>query len=115
MCPYLDTWVMSQKASAALKYMSGVRAEPSPPRLGPSSHANVLCALPLWLTVARFRKGVTRLDVGFKDDVEALNGETETLRYLSHVSSSRDSFWALGFGSRKAAGAPESLTPWQWS
>ena len=42
MCPYRDTWVISQKASAALKYMSGVGAEPSPPRLGPSSHANVM-------------------------------------------------------------------------
>src|SRR5256886_12222350 len=52
MCPYRDTWVISQKASAALKYMSGVGAEPSPPRFGPSSHANVLCAVPLWLTVA---------------------------------------------------------------
>jgi len=59
MCPYLDTWVMSQNASAALKYMSGVGAEPSPPRVGPSSHANVLCALQLWLTVASFRNGVT--------------------------------------------------------
>ena len=50
---------MSQNASAALKYMSGVGAEPSPPRVGPSSQANVLCALPLWLTVASFRNGVT--------------------------------------------------------
>src|SRR6266446_7383088 len=59
MCPYRDTWVISQKASAALKYMSGVGAEPSPPRFGPSSHANVLCAVPLWLTVASFKNGVT--------------------------------------------------------
>src|SRR5713101_2483934 len=59
MCPYLDTWVMSQKASAALKYMRGVGAEPSPPRDGPSSHAKVLWAVPLWLTVASLRKGVT--------------------------------------------------------
>ena len=42
MCPYRDTWVISQNASAALKYMRGVGAEPSPPRLGPSSHANVM-------------------------------------------------------------------------
>ena len=28
MCPYRDTWVISQQASAALKYMSGVGAEP---------------------------------------------------------------------------------------
>src|SRR5262245_51123246 len=59
MCPYRDTWVMSQKASAALKYMSGVGAEPSPPRDGPSSHAKVLWAAPLWLTVASLRNGVT--------------------------------------------------------
>src|SRR5262247_1443174 len=59
MCPYRDTWVMSQKARAALKYMSGVGAEPSPPRFGPSSQANVLCAAPLWLTVASFKNGVT--------------------------------------------------------
>src|SRR3989475_8666258 len=59
MCPYRDTWVISQKAIAALKYMSGVGAEPSPPRFGPSSHANVLCAVPLWLTVASFKNGVT--------------------------------------------------------
>ncbi len=42
MCPYLDTWVISQKASAALKDMRGVGAEPSPPSEGPSSHAKVL-------------------------------------------------------------------------
>ena len=36
---------MSQNASAALKYMSGVGAEPSPPRLGPSSHAKVMWPL----------------------------------------------------------------------
>src|SRR5262249_33568894 len=59
MCPYLDTWVMGQKASAALKYMRGVGAEPSPPRDGPSSQAKVLCAAPLWLTVASLRNGVT--------------------------------------------------------
>jgi len=41
MCPYLDTWVMSQKASAALKYMRGVGAEPRPPSDGPSSQAKV--------------------------------------------------------------------------
>src|SRR5256885_1160834 len=59
MSPSRDPWVISQKASPALKYMSGVGAEPSPPRFGPSSHANVLCAVPLWLTVASFKNGVT--------------------------------------------------------
>src|ERR687891_199861 len=34
MCPYRDTWVMSQNARAALKYMRGVGAEPSPPPRG---------------------------------------------------------------------------------
>src|SRR5688572_29568513 len=61
MCPYRDTWVISQNASAALKYMSGVGAEPRPPRLGPSSEANVIGLLPLRLTVASLRNGVTRL------------------------------------------------------
>src|SRR2546426_4305012 len=61
MCPYRDTWVISQNASAALKYMSGVGAEPSPPRLGPSSEANVMWPEPPRLTVASLRNGVTRL------------------------------------------------------
>src|SRR5215475_4755371 len=60
MCPYRDTWVISQNASAALKYMSGVGAEPSPPRLGPSSDANVMWPEPPRLTVASLRNGVTR-------------------------------------------------------
>src|SRR5260370_3442771 len=59
MCPYLDTWVMSQNAMAALKYMSGVGAEPRPPRLGPSSDANVMWPSPARLTVASFKNGVT--------------------------------------------------------
>jgi hypothetical protein len=33
---------VSQKARAALKYMSGVGAEPSPPSEGPSSEAKVM-------------------------------------------------------------------------
>ena len=41
--------------------MSGVGAEPRPPRLGPSSDANVRWPLPLRLTVASLRNGVTRL------------------------------------------------------
>jgi len=61
MCPYRDTWVISQNASAALKYMSGVGAEPSPPRLGPSSEANVMWPESPRLTVASLRYGVTRL------------------------------------------------------
>src|SRR6266508_2371360 len=61
MCPYRDTWVISQNASAALKYMSGVGAEPSPPRVGPSSEANVMWPAPPRLTVASLRNGVTRL------------------------------------------------------
>src|SRR5215510_10892575 len=61
MCPYRDTCVISQNASAALKYMSGVGAEPSPPRLGPSSEANVMWPVPPRLTVASLRNGVTRL------------------------------------------------------
>jgi hypothetical protein len=59
MCPYRATCVMSQKASAALKYMSGVGADPSPPRFGPSSQAKVMWSRPLRLTVATFRNGVT--------------------------------------------------------
>src|SRR2546426_12378887 len=50
---------MSQKARAALKYISGVGAEPRPPRLGPSSQANVMWPVPARLTVATFRNGVT--------------------------------------------------------
>src|SRR5712692_3574376 len=61
MCPYRDTWVMSQKARAALKYMSGVGAEPRPPRLGPSSEAKVIWPLPPRFTVAILRNGVTML------------------------------------------------------
>src|SRR5262247_3941619 len=62
MCPYRDTWVISQNASAALKYMRGVGAEPRPPRLGPSSEANVMApSPPPRLTVASLRNGVTRL------------------------------------------------------
>src|SRR5262245_55875285 len=61
MCPYRDTWVISQNASAALKYMCGVGAEPSPPRVGPSSEANVMWPAPPRLTVASLRNGVTRL------------------------------------------------------
>src|SRR5712691_1338079 len=61
MCPYRDTWVISQKARAALKYMSGVGAEPRPPRLGPSSEAKVMWPLPPRLTVAILRNGVTML------------------------------------------------------
>src|SRR2546422_474821 len=64
MCPYRDTWVISQNASAALKYMSGVGAEPSPPRLGPSSEANVMWPEPPRLTVASLRNGVTRWTLG---------------------------------------------------
>src|SRR3989449_5183269 len=59
MCPYRDTWVMSQNASAALKYISGVGAEPRPPRFGPSSQAKVMWPVPARLTVATFRNGVT--------------------------------------------------------
>jgi len=61
MCPYRDTWVISQNASAALKYIKGVGAEPRPPKLGPSSEANVICPPPPRLTVANLRNGVTRL------------------------------------------------------
>src|SRR5437867_1101434 len=50
---------MSQKARAALKYISGVGAEPRPPRFGPSSQANVMWPVPARLTVATFRNGVT--------------------------------------------------------
>src|SRR5438093_3440038 len=50
---------MSQKARAALKYVSGVGAEPRPPRFGPSSQANVMWPVPARLTVATFRNGVT--------------------------------------------------------
>src|SRR2546429_3363082 len=50
---------MSQKAGAALKYISGVGAEPRPPRFGPSSQANVMWPVPARLTVATFRNGVT--------------------------------------------------------
>ena len=59
MCPYRDTWVMSQKARAALKYMRGVGAEPRPPRLGPSSQAKLWGLAPSRLTVASLRNGVT--------------------------------------------------------
>ena len=59
MCPYRDTWVISQNASAALKYISGVGAEPSPPRLGPSSEAKVMWPVPPRLAVASLRNGVT--------------------------------------------------------
>src|SRR3989442_10012095 len=59
MCPYRDTWVMSQNARAALKYISGVGAEPRPPRFGPSSQAKVMWPVPARLTVATFRNGVT--------------------------------------------------------
>src|SRR5712692_11545064 len=41
--------------------MSGVGAEPSPPRLGPSSEANVMWPVPPRLTVASLRNGVTKL------------------------------------------------------
>ncbi len=37
----------------------GVGAEPKPPRLGPSSEANVMWPLPPRDTVASFRNGVT--------------------------------------------------------
>src|SRR5258708_37231852 len=59
MCPCRETCVISQNASAALKYMRGVGAEPRPPRLGPSSQAKVMCPAPLRWTVANFRNGVT--------------------------------------------------------
>jgi hypothetical protein len=59
MCQYLDTWAMSQNARAALKYISGVGAERRPPRLAPSSEANVMCPAPPRLIVASFRDGVT--------------------------------------------------------
>src|SRR2546428_4234272 len=61
MGPYGDSWVIGQNASAALRYMSGGGAEPRPPRLGPSSQANVMWPEPLRLTVASLRNGVTRL------------------------------------------------------
>jgi len=41
MCPYRDTWVMSQNAIDAVKYASGVGAEPRPPSVGPTSQAKV--------------------------------------------------------------------------
>src|SRR5919204_582580 len=52
MCPYRDTWVISQNARAALKYISGVGADPSPPRPGPSSQANVMWPAPPRETIA---------------------------------------------------------------
>src|SRR5437773_2576860 len=82
---------MSQKARAALKYISGVGAEPRPPRFGPSSQANVMWPVPAQLTVATFRNGLA--------DVTSVS---RTLLRRGIVSSSPSGVALLGGPPREA-------------
>src|SRR6266478_376892 len=86
MCPYRDTWVISQKASAALKYMSGVGAEPAEVR-ALIARERLVCGT----VVAHGRQlqeWGDRRDVGLEHDLAALDGRVETLGQRCHGSSS---------------------------
>ncbi len=84
MCPYLDTWVMSQKASAALKYMSGVGAEPSPTKRGTLVAREGLMGGAVVAHRGELEKRRHRLDVGLERDLATLDSGIESLGDVCH-------------------------------